>query len=324
LNWGEKLLSLTERLDGKERELASYYPWEKEGEAEIFMSVYNGVVSAYFGGVLLNGGIVLTGGLPVKLSRGAAGFSVWDPEGAQSIIQRLRVESLSSAPLSPVISISASAEDDFAGGSVSSAKKNSAVLETEINNEAIKTVPAIEKTLPYFSDGFKGDEWEKLWGSFSVADGALSIGAGASGTGGGVLLKGSNSWKDYVLKTKIDWLKSETFSLISRYRDSDNYAVCSFSDYGRGASLAQVIGGKATVLAENYFLQIPYFTPWLNVNLGMKVKDNHVECLVNDGWVLRFDSGELPKTGGIGFETWDPADSKNIQVQIKDVSAVSL
>lgn len=88
LDWGEKQLSLIERADGKERELVSYYPWEKRGEVEIFLRVRNGMVSAYFSG------IVLTHGLPTKLSRGAAGFGVWDPHAAQSTMRKLKIVSL--------------------------------------------------------------------------------------------------------------------------------------------------------------------------------------------------------------------------------------
>ncbi len=88
LNWSKKILQLTERADGKERELASYYPWEKEGEVEVLVRVRDGYVSAYFSG------IVLAQGLPIKLSRGTAGFGVWDPKGAQSTIRKLEIVSL--------------------------------------------------------------------------------------------------------------------------------------------------------------------------------------------------------------------------------------
>ena len=87
LDWGEQSLRLAERVDGNERELASYYPWEKDGEVEILVRVRDGFVSAYFSG------IILADGLPTKLSRGAAGFGVWDPQGAQSTIRKLEITS---------------------------------------------------------------------------------------------------------------------------------------------------------------------------------------------------------------------------------------
>lgn len=88
LDWGDKSLQLIERKDGKERELAWYYPWEKKGEIEILLRVRNGYVSAYFNGQ------VLARGLPIKLSRGAAGLGVWDPEGAESTIKMLEIVSI--------------------------------------------------------------------------------------------------------------------------------------------------------------------------------------------------------------------------------------
>jgi len=37
---------------------------------------------------------MLAGPLPIKLAGGAAGFSVWDPKGAQSTLKNLTIESL--------------------------------------------------------------------------------------------------------------------------------------------------------------------------------------------------------------------------------------
>jgi len=88
LSWGERSIRLVERADGKERELASYYPWEKEGAVEIAIYLYNNSVSVYFSGV------TVAYEIPIKLSRGAAGFGVWDPNGAQSTIRKLEITSL--------------------------------------------------------------------------------------------------------------------------------------------------------------------------------------------------------------------------------------
>lgn len=88
LDWGENSLSLIERIDGKEQRLASYYPWDKKGEVEILIRVHDGYISAYFSGILLAKNV------PIKLSRGAPGFSVWDPSGAKSTIRRMEIKSL--------------------------------------------------------------------------------------------------------------------------------------------------------------------------------------------------------------------------------------
>ncbi|MDD2673051.1 MAG: polysaccharide deacetylase family protein [Syntrophales bacterium] len=89
LDWGEKTLRLVQRIGGKERDLASYYPWEKTGEVEILVQVRKGYINAYFSG------ITLAEWMPIKLLRGSAGFGVWDSNTvAQSTIKELKVKSL--------------------------------------------------------------------------------------------------------------------------------------------------------------------------------------------------------------------------------------
>lgn len=88
LNWGEKSIMLIELVGGEKKILASYYPWEKEGETEILLSVKDGYITAGLDG--LN----IAQSLPVRLTRGAIGFSVWDPVGAQSTIKNIEITSL--------------------------------------------------------------------------------------------------------------------------------------------------------------------------------------------------------------------------------------
>lgn len=85
LDWSEKSLSLIERRDEKERKIASYYPLERSGDVEVSIGVYNGRISVYFGGV------TLAQKLPVRVSRGAAGFGVWDPAGARLTIKKIAI-----------------------------------------------------------------------------------------------------------------------------------------------------------------------------------------------------------------------------------------
>ena len=317
IHWGGKSFSLMERKDGKEHQLATYYPWEKNGEAEVILRVYNGTIGAYVNGV------VLTNDLPATLSRGAAGFGVWDPYGAQSAIKKLNIEPLNAVPPPFVSTV---AVDTSIASSESSDVGTTTVLLPPLTSEASTTAEKIayeksrmtSRSLPYLSHGFDDNVWERMWGDLSVTDGVLNIGAHASTTGSEVLLIGSNAWGDYILKTKSDWLKGETFSLISRYQDPDNYMECSYATYGSSVSLVQIQNGRATTLARNYGLQIPYYSPWQNVNLGIKVQGNHIECLINDAWILRFDTDTMPRSGGVGFETWDPMRNHS-QIQVKDV-----
>lgn len=307
LDWGQKLVRLTEHVNGKEQELVSYFPWEKNDEVEISVRIYNGVISAKFED------LVLTNGLPIQLTRGAVGLGVWDPESAQSTINEMEIESLETSP-APFISPAIPTLSLLSNPSVSTS------VPVVIFTPELKV---IAKNLPYLSDGFGDNDWEKLWGNLVISDGVLEISSSPLGKGGGVFLRGSNSWIDYALTTEFDWLKGQTFSLLSRYQDSNNYLACSYVRYGGGVALVQVVNGKAATLVANYFLPIPYSAAWFNINVGMKVKDNHVECLINNEWVLRSDIDAMPKVGGVGFEIWDSVPD-NSQINIKNVSVSSL
>jgi len=89
LDWSEKSISLNEYKAGVKRKLGEYYPYTKKGEVKIIISVYNGNVNALFDG------IVLSKNISTVLSRGAAGFSVWDPNGASSSIKEIKITSIS-------------------------------------------------------------------------------------------------------------------------------------------------------------------------------------------------------------------------------------
>lgn len=88
LTWGQDIVTLIEYKEGKKRTLALYYPWKKQGAMHILLYVHNDTVSAYVNGE------VITPGAKTVLSRGAVGFSVWGPVGAQSILTTLEVKPL--------------------------------------------------------------------------------------------------------------------------------------------------------------------------------------------------------------------------------------
>ena len=89
LDWTDTSLRLVEVKGGTERELAWYGPWENRGEAEVVLRIQDGHVSAYFSG------IPLAREIPIRLTRGAAGFGVWDPKvTAQSTVTQLEIRDI--------------------------------------------------------------------------------------------------------------------------------------------------------------------------------------------------------------------------------------
>ena len=147
----------------------------------------------------------------------------------------------------------------------------------------------------------------------------------ASTSAGRMVLRGASDWKDYSFKTIIDWSKGAKVTLIARYKDSRNYIGCTFSSYGARAVLYQVIDGAKTTLGKTPKMSVSNYTPWLDNHFGVQVKDNEMQCLIKNQWVLRYDASnmQISKNGGIGIEVWDE-DPGNGEIILKEVKVESV
>lgn len=175
--------------------------------------------------------------------------------------------------------------------------------------------------LPYNIKNFDNAlSWKSLWGDFAIKNNLLHIISTASTTSGFTILKNSKEWTDYLFSIKADLVKGKSFSLVVRYKDPKNYVFCSFSDYGKSANIYQVLNGETKTLGRSGVLPAPYLTPWLNLNFGVKVSGDNIECLINGSWVLRNKIETMPKFGGIGFKIWGNK-SYNNEVMIKEINA---
>lgn len=188
----------------------------------------------------------------------------------------------------------------------------------EIQKPAEAPAPIL---LPYNIKNFDNAlSWKSLWGGYAIKDNLLHIVSTASTTSGFTVLENSSEWTDYLFKTKADLIKGTSFSLVARYRDAKNYVFCSFSNYGKSVNIFQVLNGETKMLGRSSVLPVPFFTPWLNLNFGVKVSGDNIECLINNEWVLRSKIETMPKSGGIGFKIWGDK-SYNNEVIIKEINA---
>ena len=165
--------------------------------------------------------------------------------------------------------------------------------------------------LPY-NDGFNSDDgWVPWWGSFSQTNGVLTIGADASGTGGGALFTGSDGWTNYTFSANIDWVKGQTFGLVARYEGDKNYVVCNFSEVSTGTvyvNLRQFINGQELDLARGYINYNGAVDS--NTSAAIEVQDDQATCGFDSQTITALITGDAinPSTGDIGFDTWDPGE----------------
>lgn len=170
------------------------------------------------------------------------------------------------------------------------------------------------KDLP-FSDNFSGyNGWIGGWGNVEFQPNDVSIANYKGSTGGSIFLDGSQPWIDYSFNTDLDWISADTVTLYARYKDADDNENCSFSP--SDTRVLEEENGTSTQLFES---REP--VPTSAVNLGMRVIDDKIECLVN-GQVVAYSYGADPmlSSGGIGISIWSKT-GNTAAITVKDVSA---
>lgn len=175
------------------------------------------------------------------------------------------------------------------------------------------------KNLPY-TDEFDQDQgWLTTWGDFVVSDSRLLLAAARDSSGASLILDGSQHWRDYNIRMKANSPRGTGFSVLVRFKDNDNHAVCNI---GNGfAHVEQVVNGEHRVIKGNRAEEI--VVPEGPFTVDVVVSDRSVTCAVN-GTVL-VDTAFLDESlerGGIGLKVWDRAIGTSVlSVDKLDVTA---
>ena len=148
----------------------------------------------------------------------------------------------------------------------------------------------------------------------------MLIGSTASTTGSLAYLAGSHLWGDYTMNALVDWLNADSFALLVRYKDSENYISCSFSSYGYSVQMIEYKNGISRILGELSNPPSFVYEPWRDVNLGVWVSGNTIECIATDKSVLRRSLDTVPLAGGIGIKSW----SKNLDYQLMRIKSITV
>ncbi len=171
-----------------------------------------------------------------------------------------------------------------------------------------------EKTLP-FSDNFSDyNGWIKTWGELSFVDDSMIFSSHTSTTGSSAFLDGTYLWQNYVFKSKVDLMKGQIFSLLARYKDSQNYADCSFS--GKSIKAEQIVNGERKILSE---LKGDFVFIGRTREVGIGVQNDVIDCYLDGKVTMKgYNLDEELNHGGIGFKTWDPQ-LNNSELVVKEV-----
>ena len=177
-------------------------------------------------------------------------------------------------------------------------------------------------SIPYIQTNFTNlGSWAGSWGRFSGSSALLDIGANASTTGASAIFGGSKSWTDYTFNSVFDWVKGQTVNLVARYTDNDNYATCEFNDSTPGSvsiSLEEYVNGVRYTLAKG-IAQGDYGAGDTNIHASIEVQGTQGTCSFNNHVVTGFNyTIDLPFSGAIGYDVWDPA-TNNSQILVKKI-----
>lgn len=184
-------------------------------------------------------------------------------------------------------------------------------------------------TLPYsigtLSNTFgPGDGWGDWWGAVSQSSSVITINAKPSGTGGGILFPASDAWTDYTFQAVLDWNAGETFGLMARYQNDNNYLLCNFDEQNVGTIhmiLEQYVNGVRTELADGNVSNYNQ-AGGVNISAAIQVDGDQASCGFNYHAISTTVAGDNVSPallkGGIGFTTWNPTVGKG-QIVVKSV-----
>lgn len=259
------------------------------------------------------------------LESGGVGFKLWHPDSEQVslVIKEIIVtephqnSALATLPTYPVKSLKNQEQGNIEQEDTSFPTIKIPGL-IEFTTETAST--SREQTLVQYRihGADTQNVWQSMYGEILLQDDSLRIGTTGLNRASLAVLQDSKNWSNYKLSATVDWFKGESFGLVARYEDSENYASCDYSSYGAYVGLYLMAEGKNLLLGHSPRLSIPLIEPWKDQTFSVEVSGDNIACLINNDVILRNSLITMPKTGGIGFSTWD-REKGNTTVAIKSI-----
>ncbi len=184
-------------------------------------------------------------------------------------------------------------------------------------------VKAIErgqlKDLPFEDDFSMARGWISQWGESTIAPNKLSLRPEPGGTGGDVVLDGSQLWRNYEVTAEVESTNRTGVYIIVRFADDKNYAGCNFSN--GFIHVQDIVDGKTRVAKGVRSSNISI--PSGNFTIKASVKDRTLQCTMGGTTVSTEFLDESLNKGGVGFKAWDETPGLS-DVHIRNVSVTPL
>ncbi len=157
---------------------------------------------------------------------------------------------------------------------------------------------ATARDLPYTEDYTNKVRWINLWGEINITNNNLVLSgnnSNADTTGAMGYLDGSYLWQNYIYTAKVQEIGAQKIMLLARFQDSENYALCKFSN-GR-VSIINTKDSFKTVISEAKLNN----QSLIGSQIGISVQTNLITCYLNGTPVLSSEVQGMPLNGGIGL-----------------------
>ncbi len=155
---------------------------------------------------------------------------------------------------------------------------------------------------PDYADNFTADKgWLRGWGDLRVGDGKMLVGTTNTEDSASTFLSGSSLWTNYLMSVKAEMIKGNSFELVARYQDENNYLSCDFA--GDEVILSQKVQGQNKPSVETPLSS--EIVAGAAFSAAIKVDSGSATCYLGEKPVVSGTVDSALDHGGIGFKTWD-------------------
>ena len=160
-----------------------------------------------------------------------------------------------------------------------------------------------------FTEYFSGIEgWRAVGGKVVTTPAGFLLQTATDTTSALYVLRGSESWSDYITRATVRWVSGSTFSIIARRTSDRDYMECAFI---RGSSSGSVIiyayenGIRIKLFQSPTKLLLFGNDDYAKASLGTTVKGTTISCDFNNFAVITYDHARLSLVGGVALREWD-------------------
>ncbi len=177
-----------------------------------------------------------------------------------------------------------------------------------------------EIKLPYQEKFDNHFHWLGIWGNFTYTQNMLSlINTREFGTTLSYL-DGSYLLTNYNVTVGISEINNSTFSLITRFQNSDTYSHCVFND--KYIVFESIIDGKQVSFAR---ARLPFNKSLSSAKtIGSTVKNQYIECLIDDSIVYSSNTSHIPPYGGVALKSWLPDNRDHGFIKVHSVEMMEV